>query len=198
MVGEIRDYETAETPVKAALTGHLVLSTLHTNDAPSAVTRLLNMGAFSRGVLSAHYLGAGQLRRVCPQCKVPVEARARTRWPSGPEAAAAALTCYIGSGCEACSGTGYEGRMAIYEVLPLSPELRGLVLNGGAQELKQVAVQQGMRTLRMSALAKLQEGIHGARSGARHVQRLTPIRRRRRGRARLPPRVPEWRRLWCG
>jgi type IV pilus assembly protein PilB len=101
------------------------------------------------------------LRRVCPQCKVPVEVPRENLVAIGlPEAEAAALTCYRGSGCEACSGTGYKGRMAIYEVLPLSPELRGLVLNGAsALELKQAAVQKGMRTLRMSALTKLQEGI---------------------------------------
>jgi type IV pilus assembly protein PilB len=163
MVGEIRDYETAEIAVKAALTGHLVLSTLHTNDAPSAVTRLLNMGIEPFLVASSVLIILAQrlLRRVCSQCKVPVEVPSENLMAIGlPEAEAAALTCYIGSGCEACSGTGYKGRMAIYEVLPLSPELRGLVLNGAsAQELKQAAVQQGMRTLRMSALAKLQEGI---------------------------------------
>jgi type IV pilus assembly protein PilB len=163
MVGEIRDYETAEIAVKAALTGHLVLSTLHTNDAPSAVTRLLNMGIEPFLVASSVLIILAQrlLRRVCPQCKVPVEVPSENLVAIGlPEAEAAALTCYTGSGCEACSGTGYKGRMAIYEVLPLSPELRGLVLNGAsALELKQAAVQQGMRTLRMSALTKLQEGI---------------------------------------
>jgi type IV pilus assembly protein PilB len=163
MVGEIRDYETAEIAVKAALTGHLVLSTLHTNDAPSAVTRLLNMGIEPFLVASSVLIILAQrlLRRVCPQCKVPVEVPRENLVAIGlPEAEAAALTCYTGSGCEACSGTGYKGRMAIYEVLPLSPELRGLVLNGAsALELKQAAVQQGMRTLRMSALTKLQEGI---------------------------------------
>ena len=163
MVGEIRDYETAEIAVKAALTGHLVLSTLHTNDAPSAVTRLLNMGIEPFLVASSVLIILAQrlLRRVCPQCKVPVEVPRENLMAIGlPEAEAAALTCYRGSGCEACSGTGYKGRMAIYEVLPLSPELRGLVLNGAsALELKQAAVQKGMRTLRMSALTKLQEGI---------------------------------------
>ena len=163
MVGEIRDIETAEIAVKAALTGHLVLSTLHTNDAPSAVTRLLTMGIEPFLVASSVLIILAQrlLRRVCPQCKVLVEVPSEHLVAIGlPEAEAATLTCYTGSGCEACSGTGYKGRMAIYEVLPLSPEIRELVINGAsALEIKQVAVQQGMRTLRMSALTKLQEGI---------------------------------------
>jgi type IV pilus assembly protein PilB len=163
MVGEIRDFETAEIAVKAALTGHLVLSTLHTNDAPSAITRLLNMGIEPFLVASSVILILAQrlLRRICVQCKTPVVVPLPGLVDVGltPEEAAA-ITCYKGNGCEACSGTGYKGRIAIYEVMALSPELRDMVLSGGsATEIKRGAIQQGMQTLRKSGLEKLQEGI---------------------------------------
>jgi type IV pilus assembly protein PilB len=163
MVGEIRDYETAEIAVKAALTGHLVLSTLHTNDAPSAVTRLLNMGIEPFLVASSVILILAQrlLRRICVHCKMPsvVPPNALVDVGLTPEEAAL-ITCYKGNGCEVCSGTGYKGRIAIYEVMTLSPELRDMVLSGAsALEVKRGAVQQGMRTLRMSGLEKLKEGI---------------------------------------
>lgn len=163
MVGEIRDYETAEIAVKAALTGHLVLSTLHTNDAPSAVSRLLNMGIEPFLVASSVIVILAQrlLRRVCAQCKVPVTVPRRALVDVGlTDEEAAAITCYRGSGCDFCSGTGYKGRIAIYEVLSLTPELRDLILSGAsAVEIKRAAIQQGMRTLRMSGLSKLKEGI---------------------------------------
>jgi type IV pilus assembly protein PilB len=163
MVGEIRDYETAEIAVKAALTGHLVLSTLHTNDAPSAVTRLLNMGIEPFLVASSVILIVAQrlLRRVCGQCKAPVAVPSHALVEVGlSEVEAASITCYEGHGCETCSGTGYKGRIAIYEVLVLTPELRDLILSGGsAIEIKRAAIQQGMHTLRMSGLEKLKEGI---------------------------------------
>jgi type IV pilus assembly protein PilB len=163
MVGEIRDYETAEIAVKAALTGHLVLSTLHTNDAPSAVTRLLNMGIEPFLVASSVVLIVAQrlLRRVCGECKAPIVVPANALVEVGlSEEEAASLPCYKGLGCEMCSGTGYKGRIAIYEVLVLTPELRDLVLKGGsAIEIKRAAIQQGMHTLRMSGLGKLREGI---------------------------------------
>jgi type IV pilus assembly protein PilB len=163
MVGEIRDYETAEIAVKAALTGHLVLSTLHTNDAPSAVTRLLNMGIEPFLVASSVILIVAQrlLRRVCGQCKAPVIVPSNALVEVGlSEMEAASLTCNKGNGCETCSGTGYKGRIAIYEVLVLTPELRDLILSGGsAIEIKRAAIQQGMHTLRMSGLEKLKEGI---------------------------------------
>jgi type IV pilus assembly protein PilB len=163
MVGEIRDYETAEIAVKAALTGHLVLSTLHTNDAPSAVTRLLNMGIEPFLVASSVVLIVAQrlLRRVCGECKAPIVVPANALVEVGlSEAEAASIPCYKGHGCEICSGTGYKGRIAIYEVLVLTPELRDLVLSGGsAIEIKRAAIQQGMHTLRMSGLGKLREGI---------------------------------------
>jgi type IV pilus assembly protein PilB len=163
MVGEIRDYETAEIAVKAALTGHLVLSTLHTNDAPSAVTRLLNMGIEPFLVASSVILILAQrlLRRVCVKCKTPVTIQPHALIDIGlTEEEAASIACYKGTGCEACSGTGYKGRIAIYEVMALSPELHDMVLRGASpQEIKRGAIQQGMQTLRMSGLQKLQEGI---------------------------------------
>jgi type IV pilus assembly protein PilB len=163
MVGEIRDYETAEIAVKAALTGHLVLSTLHTNDAPSAVSRLLNMGVESFLVASSVILILAQrlLRCVCAQCKVPVSVPQKALVDVGlTDGEAASITCYKGTGCDTCSSTGYKGRIAIYEVLSLTPTLRDLILGGaGAVEIKRAAIQQGMRTLRMSGLSKLKEGI---------------------------------------
>jgi type IV pilus assembly protein PilB len=163
MVGEIRDYETAEIAVKAALTGHLVLSTLHTNDAPSAITRLLNMGIEPFLVASSVILILAQrlLRRVCLHCRAPVVVPPHALVDIGltPEETAS-ITCFKGHGCEMCSGTGYKGRIAIYEVMVLHPELRDLVLKGGsALEIKREAIQRGMRTLRMSGLEKLKEGI---------------------------------------
>jgi type IV pilus assembly protein PilB len=163
MVGEIRDYETAEIAVKAALTGHLVLSTLHTNDAPSAVTRLLNMGIEPFLVASSVLLILAQrlLRRICVHCKAPVVVPAHALVDVGLTAEeTASITCYKGDGCEACNGTGYKGRIAIYEVMVLNAELRDMVLSGvSALEIKRGAIQHGMRTLRMSGLEKLKEGI---------------------------------------
>jgi type IV pilus assembly protein PilB len=163
MVGEIRDYETAEIAVKAALTGHLVLSTLHTNDAPSAVTRLLNMGIEPFLVASSVILILAQrlLRRVCTQCKTPVVVPLNALMDVGlTQEEATIITCYKGRGCEACSSTGYKGRIAIYEVLTLTPELRDLILSGAsALEIKRAAIRQGMQTLCMSGLAKLKEGV---------------------------------------
>jgi type IV pilus assembly protein PilB len=163
MVGEIRDYETAEIAVKAALTGHLVLSTLHTNDAPSAITRLLNMGIEPFLVASSVILIVAQrlVRRVCVQCKLPIEVPRKALIDIGlTDAEAGSVICYKGTGCETCSGTGYKGRVAIYEVLGLRPELRDMIVNGaGGADIKRVAIRQGMRTLRMSGLQKLQEGV---------------------------------------
>jgi type IV pilus assembly protein PilB len=163
MVGEIRDRETAEIGIKAALTGHLVLSTLHTNDAPSAVTRLLNMGIEPFLVASSVMLIMAQrlLRRVCNACKFPVVIPPHALLDVGLSAEqAASISCYKGKGCEICSGTGYKGRIAIYEVLTLNPELRDIVLSGASVlGIKRGAIQQGMRTLRMSGIVKLLEGI---------------------------------------
>jgi type IV pilus assembly protein PilB len=163
MVGEIRDFETAEIAIKAALTGHLVLSTLHTNDAPSTVNRLLNMGVEPFLVASSTNLILAQrlARRICPNCKEKVDVPAQALLDIGlPEEAVGTFACYRGTGCANCSDTGYRGRVALYEVMPITDELKELVLNGAsAMELKDLAVQQGMKTLRMSGISKIQEGM---------------------------------------
>jgi type IV pilus assembly protein PilB len=163
MVGEIRDYETAEIAVKAALTGHLVLSTLHTNDAPSTINRLLNMGIEPFLVSSSVVLIMAQrlVRRICKECKeeekVEPEALERIGFSSDE---AASVVCYRGKGCSVCSDTGYKGRLALYEVMPVTDELKELVLQGAsADEIKKKAMSQQMKTLRMSGLTKVKEGI---------------------------------------
>ncbi len=163
MVGEVRDFETAEIAIKAALTGHLVLSTLHTNDAPSTVNRLLNMGVEPFLVASSTNLILAQrlARRICPNCKEKVDVPAQALLDIGlPEEEVGTFACYRGTGCANCSDTGYRGRVALYEVMPITDELKELVLNGAsAMELKDLAVQQGMKTLRMSGISKIQEGM---------------------------------------
>jgi type IV pilus assembly protein PilB len=162
MVGEIRDFETAEIGVKAALTGHLVLSTLHTNDAPSTINRLLNMGIEPFLVASSTNLILAQrlARRLCPNCREPMEVPAQALIDIGvPPDEVGTFTCYRGTGCANCADTGYRGRIALYEVMPLTDELRELILNGASSmELKELAVRQGMKTLRMSGITKLKEG----------------------------------------
>ena len=163
MVGEIRDFETAEISVKAALTGHLVLSTLHTNDAPGTVSRLLNMGIEPFLVSSAVVLIMAQrlARRICAQCKevekVPVTALVKLGFS---EEVASKLTCHKGKGCPACNNTGYKGRVALYEVMPVKDELKELILEGASSaELKRAAIRLGMKSLRMSGLTKVAEGV---------------------------------------
>ncbi|MHB8764905.1 MAG: type IV-A pilus assembly ATPase PilB [Deferrisomatales bacterium] len=163
MVGEIRDFETAEIGIKAALTGHLVLSTLHTNDAPSTVNRLLNMGVEPFLVASATNLILAQrlARKICPNCKERVEVPAQALLDIGvPADEVDQFTCYRGTGCANCSDTGYRGRVALYEVMPITDDLKELILNGAsAMELKDQAVQSGMKTLRMSGITKIKEGV---------------------------------------
>jgi type IV pilus assembly protein PilB len=163
MVGEIRDFETAEIAVKAALTGHLVLSTLHTNDAPSTISRLLNMGIEPFLVSASVLLILAQrlARKVCSQCKeeeiVPVPALVKVGFS---EEEARTMKCYKGKGCKTCNDTGYKGRVALYEVMPVKDELKELILEGAAStEIKKAAVRLGMKTLRMSGLTKVREGI---------------------------------------
>jgi type IV pilus assembly protein PilB len=163
MVGEIRDYETAEIAVKAALTGHLVLSTLHTNDAPSTINRLLNMGIEPFLVSSSVLLILAQrlIRKVCQQCKevekVPVKSLIDIGF--SPEEAEK-VVCYRGKGCTNCSDTGYKGRIAIYEVMPIGDEIKELILEGAsASEIKKTAAKMGMKTLRMSGLQKIKDGM---------------------------------------
>jgi type IV pilus assembly protein PilB len=163
LVGEIRDFETAEIAVKAALTGHLVLSTLHTNDAPSSISRLLNMGIEPFLVSASLVLIAAQrlARKICQECKevekVPVPALIQLGFS---EEKAGSVKCYKGKGCSVCSGSGYKGRIALYEVMPVVSEIKEMVLEGAsADELKKTAVRFGMKTLRMSGLAKVEEGV---------------------------------------
>jgi type IV pilus assembly protein PilB len=164
MVGEIRDLETAQIAVKAALTGHLVLSTLHTNDAPSTVDRLINMGVEPFLLTSSINLIAAQrlVRRICENCKEPAEVRPDVLINLGADAAevGAGFSTFHGRGCTNCNGTGYRGRLAIYEVMVMHEALKELVLrDASAIELKREAVKLGMSTLRMSALQKVRDGL---------------------------------------
>jgi type IV pilus assembly protein PilB len=163
MVGEIRDFETAEIAVKAALTGHMVLSTLHTNDAPSTVNRLLNMGIEPFLVSSSvNCIVAQRLaRRVCEACKeTDNEVTQEALVEAGlTDDVARNVAPVKGKGCRECSETGYKGRFAVYEVMELREELKDFVLNGAsALELKRESIRLGMKTLRQSALSKLVEG----------------------------------------
>ena len=164
MVGEIRDFETAEIAVKAALTGHMVLSTLHTNDAPSTINRLLNMGIEPFLVASSvNCIVAQRLaRRICEDCKEKdSEVDTSALIEAGmPDDAAAGAVPVVGKGCRNCSDTGFRGRVAIYEVMPMDEELKEFVLNGAsALDLKREAIRLGMKSLRQSAFQKLGEGI---------------------------------------
>ncbi|MBW1872600.1 MAG: Flp pilus assembly complex ATPase component TadA, partial [Deltaproteobacteria bacterium] len=162
MVGEIRDFETAEIAVKAALTGHLVLSTLHTNDAPSTISRLLNMGVEPFLVTASLLLILAQrlARKICGECKRPVKIPEQSLTDLGlSKEEAVGLTVYKGSGCRNCADTGYKGRVALYEVMPFWDPLKEMVLNGASTaELKMDAIKLGMQSLRMAGLIKLKEG----------------------------------------
>ncbi|HKV05686.1 MAG TPA: type IV-A pilus assembly ATPase PilB [Candidatus Acidoferrales bacterium] len=163
LVGEIRDFETAEIAVKAALTGHLVLSTLHTNDAPSTVSRLMNMGIEPFLVATSVNLICAQrlVRRVCPQCKEPLQIQSAALIEAGfsPDEAAKTIVQH-GKGCATCNNTGYKGRVGLYEVMEINDELRELILVGAsALELKKKALEQGMITLRRSGLQKVAAGL---------------------------------------
>jgi type IV pilus assembly protein PilB len=163
LVGEIRDFETAEIAVKAALTGHLVLSTLHTNDAPSSISRLLNMGIEPFLVSASLILIAAQrlARKICTECKTEEKFSPETLVQIGmSEEDARSAKCCKGRGCAACNGSGYKGRIALYEIMLVSPEIKEMVLEGASSdELKKTAMRQGMKTLRMSGLQKVKEGV---------------------------------------
>ncbi len=164
MVGEIRDLETAQIAVKAALTGHLVLSTLHTNDAPSTVDRLINMGVEPFLVTSSINLIAAQrlVRRICDNCKEPVDVKSEVLVNLGvdPAELGGSFSTFHGRGCNNCNGSGYRGRLAIYEVMVMHDALKELILRStSAVELKREAVKLGMSTLRMSALQKVRDGL---------------------------------------
>jgi type IV pilus assembly protein PilB len=165
LVGEIRDYETAEIAVKAALTGHLVLSTLHTNDAPSTVSRMVNMGIEPFLVGTAVNLIQAQrlVRRVCAKCKVDVTAEvpSKTLIDIGFKAEEAGdIRVMKGKGCAACNGTGYKGRVGLYEVMEITEGIRDLIMVGAtAVEIKRKALEEGMLTLRQSGLEKIKNGV---------------------------------------
>ncbi|HYO99076.1 MAG TPA: type IV-A pilus assembly ATPase PilB [Pyrinomonadaceae bacterium] len=163
LVGEIRDFETAEIAIKAALTGHLVLSTLHTNDAPSTISRLMNMGiepflvATSVNLIQAQRL----IRRVCTECKEvhPTPAEALVEIGFTPDEARD-LKIYKGRGCAKCNNTGYKGRVGLYEVMEITDDIRELILIGAsALELRKRAIENGMLTLRASGLVKIRNGV---------------------------------------
>jgi type IV pilus assembly protein PilB len=162
MVGEIRDIETGGIAIKAALTGHLVLSTLHTNDAPSTITRLIDMGLEPFNVAAALNCVTAQrlVRRICSTCK-----EVATYPPEYLEAASirgeeAAMTFYKGKGCDTCGGSGYKGRAGLYEVMAMSPELRRLIMHGAsADELRLQGLKEGMLTLRMDGMKKVSRGV---------------------------------------
>ena len=163
MVGEIRDLETSQIAIQAALTGHLVLSTLHTNNAPSAVTRLIEMGIEPFLVTSSVTLVLAQrlMRRICEHCKEPIEVPDQALLDAGvPRDKIGTFTCYEGKGCAYCDDTGYKGRISVFEIMPFYDELKALTLKrASGLELKQQAVKLGMRTLRQNALLKVMNGI---------------------------------------
>jgi len=162
MVGEIRDYETAEISIKAALTGHLVLSTLHTNDAPSTISRLLNMGVepFLVAASTNMILAQRLCRKVCPSCKEEIALPRGALVDIGFSAEEAkGIKAFKGKGCMACSETGYKGRVALYEVMVITEQVKDAVLQGGsAAELRELARANGMKTLREAGLQKIREG----------------------------------------
>jgi len=163
LVGEIRDFETAEIAIKAALTGHLVLSTLHTNDAPSTINRLMNMGIEPFLVATSVNLIVAQrlIRRVCQKCKAPEDAPIQALLNVGfSEAEAPNIQLYKGRGCEICNQRGYKGRVGLYEVMKVTEDIREMILSGAsAIELRRRAIEEGMITLRHSGLQKIRDGV---------------------------------------
>ncbi len=162
LVGEMRDLETAEISIKASLTGHLVLSTLHTNDAPSSITRLVNMGIEPFLIVSSVNVIIAQrlARRICPKCITRDNIPAATLIQSGmdPQTAETAA-CMKGEGCDECNRTGYRGRIALYEVMTFADEVKSAILDGANTiELKNIAIKNGMKSLRQSGLSKMLEG----------------------------------------
>jgi len=163
MIGEIRDLETGSIAIKASLTGHLVLSTLHTNDAPSTITRMMDMGIEPFNVAAAVNLVVAQrlVRRICGSCKAPHRYKDEELTSLGMEIDAVKHVPFMkGTGCETCSGTGYKGRAGLYEVMAMSPEVRRMVLRGASvAELRDQAIKEGMLTLRMDGMVKVDKGV---------------------------------------
>jgi type IV pilus assembly protein PilB len=163
MVGEIRDLETGSIAIKAALTGHLVLSTLHTNDAPSTITRMIDMGIEPFNVASAVNVIVAQrlVRRICADCKGPHRYEEEELSSLGlPPEDVEQITFQKGGGCDTCSGTGYRGRQGLYEVMTMSSQIRRMVLRGAStEEITEQARAEGMLTLRMDGIMKIKKGI---------------------------------------
>jgi type IV pilus assembly protein PilB len=173
LVGEIRDFETAEIAVKASLTGHLVLSTLHTNDAPSTISRLMNMGIEPFLVASSVNLICAQrlVRRLCADCRKdhPHDPKALVDAGFTPEEAQKVIP-KTSVGCDRCNNTGYRGRVGLYEVMEITEELRELILVGAsALELRRKAIDEGMITLRRSGLLKVMDGVTSIEEVARET-----------------------------
>ncbi len=163
LVGEIRDTETAEIAIKAALTGHLVLSTLHTNDAPSTVTRLIDMGVEPFLVSSSLLIVVAQrlARKICENCKKEIKVEKKALLSMGvKEEELDEFKVYRGEGCDICGGTGYKGRVAIYEVLEVTPTIKEMINRGATSlEIQKQAIKEGMRTLREAGLIKVKKGV---------------------------------------
>jgi len=159
LVGETRDLETAQICVRAALTGHLVFSTLHTNDAPTAINRLIDLGIEPFFVTSSLILVVAQrlVRRLCPKCKEPMDA-AESKLPAALRTKG--KTIYHPRGCEACSHTGYQGRLAVFEIMPMNDEIEALAIkNASMADLRVAARKAGMVTLEESGFKKVMQGI---------------------------------------
>ena len=163
MVGEIRDFETAQIAIQAALTGHLVLSTLHTNDAPGTITRIIDMGIEPFLISSSVILVLAQrlARKVCTDCKEPIKVHPQLLIDLGvPPDEAKSFPVYKGKGCPICNNTGYKGRIGLYEVMPMKEEVKELILaRASASEIKKEALRLGMKTLRQSGIFKVKEGM---------------------------------------
>jgi type IV pilus assembly protein PilB len=163
LVGEIRDFETTEIAIKAALTGHLVLSSVHTNDAASTISRLLNMGIEPFLVATSVHLICAQrlIRKICSDCKAEIKTPIQALINAGfPQEEAKSVKTYKGEGCKTCNGSGYKGRIGMYEVMEIGEDIQELILVGAsAREIRRKAVEEGMLTLRQSGLAKIKSGM---------------------------------------
>jgi type IV pilus assembly protein PilB len=163
LVGEIRDFETTEIAIKAALTGHLVLSSVHTNDAPSTISRLLNMGIEPFLVATSVHLICAQrlIRKTCPECKTEIKTPVQVLVNAGfSQEEAPSIRTFKGEGCKTCNGTGYKGRIGMYEVMEIGEDIQELILVGASsQEIRRKAIEEGMFTLRRSGLEKIKAGL---------------------------------------
>jgi len=163
MVGEIRDFETAQIAIQAALTGHLVLSTVHTNDAPGTISRLIDMGIEPFLISSSVILILAQrlIRKICSECREQIKVHPQLLIDLGvPPDEAKNCNVFKGKGCAICSGTGYKGRVGLYEVMPMKEEVKELVLSrSSSSEIKKEAMRLGMKTLRQSGIHKVKEGL---------------------------------------